>query len=234
MIALSCSEVIFPLGDCCAYTGELWSRYGSLVACRPTRPPGWRPVVKRFDAGLAISAYGIAAMVEPAPLGDYATSEKAQKINESSRLICQASARKILNRPKDGVKVRTPLVGRPYRGCLSPQVGRPVPSTTRFTSENGLSSDLSACIPGTPDSPPRPDIIPSLTLGACSRSTTMPMLISGSYLFYTRRKREAVTLTASILGSPSKSSTRPGFCAGTRFLCKAPPRLGERCAYLQS
>lgn len=32
----------------------------------------------------------------------------------------------------------------------------------------------------------RPGIIPSLTLGAC-RSTTMPVLISGSYLFYTRR-----------------------------------------------
>jgi hypothetical protein len=47
-------------------------------------------------------------------------------------------------------------------GYLARPEGPPVRSTTRFTSEN-------ACVPGIPDSPPRPGIIPSPTLGAYSQ-----------------------------------------------------------------
>jgi|SRR5580692_10601718 hypothetical protein len=64
-------------------------------------------------------------------------------------------------------------------GTGGPRGGRPARSTTRLTSENGLFNETIyqarleglclPCVPGIPDSPPRPGIIPSPTLGACSQ-----------------------------------------------------------------
>ena len=110
-----------------------------------------------------------------------------------------------------GEKQKRPVKSVCAGGACRPKVGRSVPSATRFTSENGLPSEVSACIPGTPDSPPRPDIIPSLTPGACSQHDYANANFSiVSFLHQTQARR--LPPYAVYTQHPRKSSAPEGRC----------------------